>query len=170
MPTVFFTDGSGPCYHTPQDETEIVDVDKLVRQADIGVRLVRDLASGAKPVLEPLPDDAEPFGEWVGATSELLGQLGPGLGLGLRAPYPRIPPPTFDDAAEVLDIFVTANGDPTLAPGSQWAISLYGLQLWGINLRGPSLYDPMVQGKTVALAALAFMRPMENGTCDGFLT
>lgn len=34
VPTVFFTDSTGPCYHKPGDEYEIVDWDKLYAQFD----------------------------------------------------------------------------------------------------------------------------------------
>jgi hypothetical protein len=35
VPTVFFSDSTGPCYHTPDDEYEIVDFDKLDQQTDV---------------------------------------------------------------------------------------------------------------------------------------
>jgi hypothetical protein len=45
VPSVFFTDSTGPCYHTVDDESEIVDFDKLLAQADTARRLVVDLAT-----------------------------------------------------------------------------------------------------------------------------
>ncbi len=44
VPTVFFSDSTGPCYHTTQDEADIVDFDKLERQAEIGFQVTRRLA------------------------------------------------------------------------------------------------------------------------------
>ena len=46
VPTVFFSDSTGPCYHTAQDEPGIVDYRKLNQQVLDGVRLARDLAGG----------------------------------------------------------------------------------------------------------------------------
>ena len=48
VPTVFFSDSTGPCHHTAQDEADIVDYRKLHQQVLDGVRLARDL-SGDTP-------------------------------------------------------------------------------------------------------------------------
>lgn len=45
IPTVFFTDSTGPCYHTVDDEAAVVDLTKLRAQSDTARRLVIDLAS-----------------------------------------------------------------------------------------------------------------------------
>jgi len=47
VPTVFFSDATGPCYHTAQDQLDIVDFRKLSFQALIGIQTVRALAAGA---------------------------------------------------------------------------------------------------------------------------
>jgi hypothetical protein len=49
VPTVFFSDSTGPCYHTTQDEIDVVDFRKLERQARIGHRLVEQLVNGGRP-------------------------------------------------------------------------------------------------------------------------
>lgn len=48
VPGVFFTDATGPCYHTTLDSYDVaLNQGKLEEQRDIGVALVADLASGA---------------------------------------------------------------------------------------------------------------------------
>jgi hypothetical protein len=49
VPTVFFTDSSAGCYHTAQDDTSVVDLDKLGHQITLGEALVRDQAGTDKP-------------------------------------------------------------------------------------------------------------------------
>jgi hypothetical protein len=49
VPTVFFSDSTGPCYHTAQDEAGVVDCRKLGHQADTALRLARDLAGRDDP-------------------------------------------------------------------------------------------------------------------------
>lgn len=44
VPTVFFSDSTGPCYHTSRDDVSVVDFGKLAKQAEIGTRLVERLA------------------------------------------------------------------------------------------------------------------------------
>ena len=46
VPTVFFSDATGPCYHTAQDEVGIVDFHKLRKEVGNAYRLARDLAGG----------------------------------------------------------------------------------------------------------------------------
>jgi Peptidase family M28 len=54
VPTVFFSDSTGPCYHTAQDEADIVDDAKLRQQVGDGIRLARDLAGGGpRPTFVP---------------------------------------------------------------------------------------------------------------------
>lgn len=45
VPTVFFTDSTGPCYHTVGDDVAALDADKLGHQRDIGLGLVAGLAN-----------------------------------------------------------------------------------------------------------------------------
>lgn len=44
VPTVFFTDSTGPCYHTPEDDESVVDWTKLDEQANVLWRTAGRLA------------------------------------------------------------------------------------------------------------------------------
>jgi hypothetical protein len=46
---VFFSDSTGPCYHTAQDEADIVDYFKLGHQSRTALRLARELADADEP-------------------------------------------------------------------------------------------------------------------------
>jgi hypothetical protein len=48
VPNVFFSDSTGPCYHTAKDELKVVDFTKLEQQVNIGHRLAKDLIAGTK--------------------------------------------------------------------------------------------------------------------------
>ena len=45
IPNVFFSDSTGPCYHTAQDEVGVVDFRKLDQQSKIGYQVVTGLAN-----------------------------------------------------------------------------------------------------------------------------
>lgn len=47
VPTVFFGDATGPCYHTTRDTYDVLNGPKLDEQRNIGVALVDGLASGS---------------------------------------------------------------------------------------------------------------------------
>lgn len=49
VPSVFFTDATGPCYHTAQDQSDIVDFGKLRRETSIALRVTRRLANTSAP-------------------------------------------------------------------------------------------------------------------------
>jgi Peptidase family M28 len=49
VPSVFFTDATGPCYHTPHDETDVVDFGKLTKQIRIARTVARKLANTNRP-------------------------------------------------------------------------------------------------------------------------
>ncbi len=49
VPTVFFTDASSACYHTSQDDTSVLDFDKLGQQIATGEALARDLVATEGP-------------------------------------------------------------------------------------------------------------------------
>jgi hypothetical protein len=49
VPTVFFSDATGPCYHTNDDELSIVDFGKLDKQIGIALQVTRALADADTP-------------------------------------------------------------------------------------------------------------------------
>lgn len=49
VPSVFFTDATGGCYHTNDDEPAIVDHAKLGQQIGTALRVTRELANAATP-------------------------------------------------------------------------------------------------------------------------
>ncbi len=49
VPNVFFSDSTGPCYHTTKDDVTVVDWGKLDKQVTIATALTKDLVAGAKP-------------------------------------------------------------------------------------------------------------------------
>jgi hypothetical protein len=49
VPSVFFSDSTGGCYHTKQDEVSVVDFDKLHKQAKIGFKVTRSLIETDTP-------------------------------------------------------------------------------------------------------------------------
>jgi len=49
VPSVFFTDATGPCYHTNEDEIGVVDFGKLDQQIAIALRVTRELANTDNP-------------------------------------------------------------------------------------------------------------------------
>ena len=49
VPSVFFTDATGPCYHTVDDELGVVDFDKLDVQIATALDVTRRLANTASP-------------------------------------------------------------------------------------------------------------------------
>ena len=49
VPSVFFTDSTGPCYHTAQDDLSVTDFDKLDDQIAVATALTMDLANTTTP-------------------------------------------------------------------------------------------------------------------------
>lgn len=49
VPSVFFSDATGPCYHTAQDSIGVVDFAKLEQQIAIALDVTRDLANTSTP-------------------------------------------------------------------------------------------------------------------------
>jgi Zn-dependent M28 family amino/carboxypeptidase len=55
VPNVFFSDSTGPCYHTTQDDVNVVDWGKLDKQVAIATALTKDLVAGARPAFVANP-------------------------------------------------------------------------------------------------------------------
>jgi len=53
IPNVFFSDSTGPCYHTAKDDVNVVDWGKLDKQVAIATALTKDLVNGAAPAFVP---------------------------------------------------------------------------------------------------------------------
>lgn len=81
VPSVFFTDANGPCYHTSDDETGIVDFGKLSKQIRIGLKVTRRLVNTSAPPAfasgTPLAtyDDLVVFAEVVERASVDIGRF-----------------------------------------------------------------------------------------------
>jgi hypothetical protein len=56
VPTVFFSDSTGPCYHTGGDDLSVVDFAKLEKQTIIGTNLALDLISTDTPPVFVAPN------------------------------------------------------------------------------------------------------------------
>jgi len=83
VPVLFFSDATGGCYHSPDDDAEIVHDAKILRSAWMGTRFVRELADGdtrprySAPAL-PLYRDAVSLRDLVRRASCELGESGLG--------------------------------------------------------------------------------------------
>ncbi len=66
VPTVFFSDSTGPCYHTTGDDITVVDFQKLNQQINIASDLTTELASAA---LTPVFNGAAPVATYSDAVA-----------------------------------------------------------------------------------------------------
>ena len=67
VPSVFFTDATGPCYHTVDDEIGVVDFDKLDAQIATSLAVTRNLADTADPPVFTPGTPAATFDDAVAA-------------------------------------------------------------------------------------------------------
>jgi len=85
VPTIFFSDSTGPCYHTSGDEIDVVDFGKLEKQTAIATRVAFDLIdtptppafAGPNPALASY-SDAVAIGSAVTAALADLALFSPG--------------------------------------------------------------------------------------------
>ncbi len=68
VPSVFFTDATGPCYHTSGDDIDVVDLAKLDQQVAAASALALDLTATDTP---PVFDGAAPASTYADAQSML---------------------------------------------------------------------------------------------------
>lgn len=140
VPTVFFTDSTGPCYHTPKDDEFAVDWGKLDQQAEILWHTATALA-GPGPVSRPLVTpswESRPLTTYADAV-----RLRAVIDRSLRD-WGRFPQSLVDDIEPHL-----ANLDRILAEGS-------------------AAYDETDQGQLLG-AASSLVSMMTWGDCDPFL-
>lgn len=140
VPTVFFTDSTGPCYHTPKDDELAVDWGKLDQQAEILWRTATALA-GPVPVSEPLVTpswESRPLTTYADAV-QLRAVIDRSLG-----DWDRFPQTLVDDIEPHL-----TNLDRILAEGAV-------------------AYDETDQGQLLG-AAQSLVTMMTWGDCDPFL-
>ncbi len=64
VPTVFFSDSTGPCCHTTPDQADIVDFGKLTQQAEVAYHVARELADTPHP---PAFVDDAPIADYTDA-------------------------------------------------------------------------------------------------------
>jgi aminopeptidase YwaD len=73
VPTVFFTDSTGPCYHTTGDDLSVVDFGKLLKQTAIATDLTLKLSNG---LLTPTFNASAPLATYDDAlTLDAVAQL-----------------------------------------------------------------------------------------------
>jgi Zn-dependent M28 family amino/carboxypeptidase len=83
VPSVFFTDATGPCYHTPYDDVDVVDFAKLDQQIVTATALATDLvATNTPPVFDPAAplatyEDAQTMLEVTTAARPHFSRFGP---------------------------------------------------------------------------------------------
>lgn len=102
VPTVFFSDSTGPCYHTTGDDISVVDFQKLYQQINIASKLTTELASGT---LTPVFNGGAPLATYSDAVA-LEAVLNLGLAdLGRFSPADQA---TFQSAAAAVTTIVAA--------------------------------------------------------------
>ena len=138
VPSVFFSDSTGGCYHTSGDDVDVVDFGKLETQSDIGLALTRALAETASPppFAGPQPglatyDDAVVIDDAVDMATADLGLFSPAdqaTILGIQSDLDAIVaagPGSFDSAAvttllvdtvDLVSLLTNVDCDGFLAP------------------------------------------------------
>jgi hypothetical protein len=141
VPTVFFSDSTGPCYHTPKDEFEIVDWDKLDAQTEVLYETAVALAY----------DDPSSPGTFITPQWEAR------------------PTVVFEDVVRLLDVIETSLPDWDRFPTDlRDEGELHRANLAQIVADGPEAFDDADFG-TVLLAANSAVTMLTYGDCDGFL-
>lgn len=139
VPTVFFTDSTGPCYHTPKDEAAIVDWGKVDDEADALYRTASSFAHANRRGKFSTPTWTEqPLAAYRDAV--VLKQLVDRA----EVDFGRFPQSMLDELA------------PKRASLNQ------------IVADGPALFDSEDQS-TLLNSASTVVQMLTYGACDGFL-
>jgi uncharacterized repeat protein (TIGR01451 family) len=153
IPSVFFTDGTGSCYHVLEDEITAVDLEKLREQSQIGFRVALELAETSTPptwqptlVLPPLSFPGLPIYCW-----EL---------------------PVYDDAVLILDMLLGAVADKhLLSTAQQTQLTTHHNAVSALVAGGPGSFTcGIFDGCLVTLAsALQFSeQTLQSLRCEPF--
>jgi hypothetical protein len=180
IPTVFFTDSRGPCYHTTQDEVDVVNWAKLADQATIGTSLARDLANrstSSLPTIEQYDDRVNrEFDTNLRNVADVLAPVIPDIQGLIPGP---VPPPTAADAQQLLEVAQAAYIDPAIDASAKpfvaeqirnLSLSLSGgpgeySALTFKWTRTAGAYVPEKDGVFVALAAVLAQTVIQNVAC-----
>ena len=139
VPTVFFTDSTGPCYHTPKDDELAVDWAKLGQQVDV-----------------------------LYATAETLARPGPGGGYATPV-WATQPLTRHGDAVALQQVITQSLPDWGRFPQSLIDdITPHITNLDRIVSEGPAAYDDTDQSQLLG-AASSLVNMMTYGDCDPFL-
>jgi hypothetical protein len=139
VPTVFFTDSTGPCYHTPKDDEFAVDWAKLDQQVTV-----------------------------LYATAETLARPGPGGGY-VSPAWTTQPLTTHGDAIVLRQVITQSLPDWGRFPQSLIdGITPHIANLDRIVAEGPAAYDDTDQSQLLN-AASSLVNMMTYGDCDPFL-
>ncbi|MBK6855556.1 MAG: M28 family peptidase [Microthrixaceae bacterium] len=140
VPTVFFTDSTGPCYHTPKDDEFAVDWTKLDQQADVLWRTAKELATSSgvsMPMITP---------EWENR-----------------------PLTTYADAVRLRAVVDRSlPGWDRYPPGMVADIQPHLANLDRVIAEGAGAYDETDQSQVLG-AASTLVSMMTYGDCDPFL-
>lgn len=142
VPTVFFSDSTGPCYHTPDDEYEIVDFPKLEEQTEV-----------------------------LHHTASALAYDNPGSpGTFLTPVWEARPTVVYDDVVRLLDVIETSLPDWGRFPQNLYDSGIAQRDILAqIAADGPAAFDSNDHG-AVLNAAVVAVDLLTYGDCDGFLS
>ncbi len=127
VPSVFFSDSSGPCYHTTADDLSVVDFSKLDQQMKIGIELSAGLVDGS---VTPTFNGSAPVATYADAVA-LDGLVA--------------------SALADLDLFSPADQATVQA----YADTVSGIVADGVSGFGPEDLGPLLGGASAVVSILA---------------
>lgn len=139
IPTVFFSDSTGPCYHTSKDDEFAVDFGKVDQQMNA-------LHAATESLARPGANGSYATPTWI-----------------------TQPATTYDDAVELQQLVAQTTADWGRFPQSLIdKINGHIVNLDRIVAEGPAAYDSTDQGQLLN-AATSIVTALTYGACDGFL-